>query len=219
MRRPRIAYSDNLKNAAQYRKRVFKDFNDIYIKQDRNKTGLGESDEEKVVLETGKFIPGKLYTYDYDPLYKDVLDYYDRRPIIMCQGTFFAEGTGNNILQGINFNFLPITAKVQTLDVFYKIFESEIKSSYHDAHRGSLFLNINRVISFFTEWNKMISVFDDGGDVGYQFAHRHYIISRIQNLRYIEYDHWEWIPFLNVEDITGVSLPEIYNLYWQSRNN
>ena len=33
-------------------------------------------------------IPGRFYTYKYDPLYKDKLDFYDTRPIMLCIKTY-----------------------------------------------------------------------------------------------------------------------------------
>ena len=214
MKRPIIAYKDNLKSST-LRKDYQKIFNDIYISGTRGKGGLGEANEEDIVLGTGKFIPGKIYTYEYDPLYKNELDYFDRRPIILCNGSYSA-GTGNEILQGINLNFLPEKARVQTLDVFYKSFESTIKQSYQSAHHQKVFLNISKIVSFFSEWLNVLKVFGDNGGVGYEFAYRNYIISRIKNLRYVEYDHWEMIPFLNPKEITGASIADIYTTYWKT---
>lgn len=215
MKRPRIAYKENSRDSARLRKSYTKDFSDIYINGSRKKDGLGESNEEKLVLGTGKFIPGKIYTFEYDPLYKNVLDYYDRRPIILCNGTYSA-GTGNEILQGINLNFLPEKAKVETLDIFYKSFESTIKQSYNAAHSEKVFLNVSKIVSFFTEWLSVLKIFGDTGGAGYEFAYRNYIISRVKNLRYVEYDHWEMIPFLNPQEITGASISDIYNTYWKT---
>ena len=219
MQNPRITYKNNLKRSSQISKTFNNDFKDIYIFGRKEKGGLNQFNEEEHIKDLGKFIPGKIYTYRYDPLYKDVLDWYDTRPIIMVQGTYFAKGTNNWILQGINFNFLPPEATALTLEKFWENFRSEIEKSEIYASNDMIFKAINKILFFFSRWKDVLKVFDSGSGVDYSFAYRNYIIDRIQDLRYVEYNHWEMLPFLQPKEIIGESLTNIYKLYNESRGS
>lgn len=212
MESPRATYIKNYKNAGRLRKEFTSTFNDIYISGTQTKTGLGDSNEEEAIRHLGKFIPGKIFTYQYDPLYKDRLDWYDTRPIILVMETKKA-GNGNWLVKGININFLPEIATVQTLEQFYDIFKDDINKSQNLSFLGKVNLNISKIYSFFTDWLSVISVFNDGAGVGFQFAYRTYIVSRIKDPRYVEYQHWEMLPFLNPQEIVGASIAEIYKTY------
>jgi hypothetical protein len=218
MRRPKIAYKDNLKNSVKNRTEFNKTFTDIYITNIIPKTDFLASNEEEAIIKLGKFIPGKIYLLDYDPLYKNVLDFYDNKPIIICNKTFHTR-TGNLILQGINLNFLPEQVRAQTLDSFYEAFEDDIQKSYEMGMMGKINLNITKIVGFFKEWVQVMNLFEKAGGVDYSYAYRNYIIPRISKVRYIEYQHWEWIPFLRTEDIVGLSVSQIYKQYYNSLKN
>ena len=54
-------------------------YKEMYIQDRRGKNGLGDTNEELLWRKNGMtFIPGKIYTYDYDPKYKDYLSFYDK---------------------------------------------------------------------------------------------------------------------------------------------
>ena len=210
---PRIRYNE-LKRVVVNPTKTYTDiFSDIYIKNTRQKTGIDDTNEEEAVLSKGKFIPGKIYTYSYDPLYKDVLDFYDTRPIVLVNNSFYAPGTGNNILEGINLNFLPTEIRVQTLEKFYYTFKDDIDRSRLAASQGQVNLSISRIMSFFADVAMKLKLFSSAG-VGYQFAYRRYIISRINDLRYVEYNHWEYLPFMDSRYTVGKMPEEIHKEYW-----
>lgn len=221
MDNPRITYEKNLKADINISKIMNKQFKDIYIingPEEKIKRGtLYDVNEEKIIINSNKFIPGKIYTYAYDPLYKDVLDWYDTRPIIMAQGVYRAKTTGNWILQGVNFNFLPPQAKVLTLEKFWETFKSEINQSIIYASNDMFFRAISKILSFFSKWKNILALFEANKQIDYSFAYRNYIINRIQNLRYVEYNHWQMIPFLEPKEIVGETLTNIYKLYQESR--
>ena len=215
MERPILTYNENKKNASILRKEFNSTFNDLYLKGDpmKPKEGLGVFNEEGAIISFGKFIPGKIYTFDYDPIYKDTLSYYDKRPLIFVHDVYKAS-TGNNIVAGVNLNFLPEEARIHALDLFWQNFKEDIQKSEDMAENNKIYLAINKIVSFFKEWVKVLKVYNGGGSLGYQYAYRNYAISHIKNLRYIEYNHWEMIPFLNPNFFNGASVQEVYKSYW-----
>lgn len=214
MDRPIHSYNDNLK-ILNIREEMTRRFNDLYVLNKRKKTDFLETNEEKSVIRLGKFIPGKIYTFFYDPLTKDKLSYYDIRPIILCNKVFTAKKTDNYIVSGINLNFLPEKVRVKLLDSFYEEFEDEINKSYDMGGEGRVNVNVREIIEFFDDWQEVLKYFGIAKGIGYQFAYRNYIIKRIELLRYVEYQHWEMIPLLKTENIIGETPEKIYTLYWK----
>ena len=215
MERPIFTYTENKKNASVLRKEFNLEFDNLYLKGDplKLKEGLGVFNEEAAIISLGKFIPGKIYTFDYDPINKDVLSYYDKRPLIFVHSTYKA-GTGNDIVTGVNLNFLPEEARIHALDLFWQNFSNDIQKSEDKAENNKIYLALNKIVSFFKNWVSVLKVYNGGGGLGYQYAYRNYAVSHIKNPRYIEYNHWEMIPFLNPKFFNGASVQEVYKLYW-----
>jgi len=219
MKSPILTYQTNKSNSAKIRGEFNREFKDIYYNGSKRseKDELGNTNEEKEVLQLGKFIPGKIYTFDYTPLYPDVLSFYDRRPLILVNNVFRAQTTQNDIVTGINLNFLPEFVRAQTLDTFWQNFKSEIEQSERKAEMGAINLAINRIISFFRDWTAVLKVYNGASGLGYQYAYRNYAIQQIKELRYVEYQHWEMVPFLKPEDFIGASIAEVHSKYWSSQ--
>jgi hypothetical protein len=80
---------------------------------------------------------GKIYTFQYrNPKTKDKLEYYDVQPNVFVLNTFKAETTNNDIIMGINLNFIPQTYRIQILDLV----QQHLKSAY-DADKGTRLQN------------------------------------------------------------------------------
>lgn len=156
------------------------------------------------------FIPGKIYTFEYDPLYKNKLDYYDTRPIILCHDVFRSKD-GNDIVVGVNLNFLPEKIKVGTLQIFYQNFKKDIEAGEDAASKKSIFIS-SRLITQLRDWLATVKIFSHS-NINYSFAYRNYIMSRVKLPSLVEYDDWNLIPFVQAQDITGKSLAEIYAEY------
>ena len=174
----------------------------------------GSKLNERKLLKSGSkkfFIPGKIYTFKYDPLYKNRLDYYDTRPIILCHETYRAEGTKNDIVVGVNFNFLPEKIKVGALQIFYEQFRKDIEAGEQAASRNSVFVS-SRMIAFLRDWLATIKIFSNS-NIHYDYAYRQYIRSRIKLESLVEYDDWNYIPFIEAEHIMGKPLAQIYKEY------
>ena len=58
---------------------------------------------------TTKLMPGKMYMYVYDPLYKNQIPYYDRFPCVLLYKRTISG------FSGINFHYLPYQMRVQLL--------------------------------------------------------------------------------------------------------
>lgn len=157
------------------------------------------------------FIPGKIYTFQYDPLNRDRLDYYDTRPIILCHDVYKSKN-GNEIVVGVNFNFLPEKVKVGTLQTFYDQFRNDINAGEQGASRNSIFISAKMITSL-KNWLSSVKVFESK-NINYGFSYRQYIRTRMKLQSLVEYDDWNLIPFIKAQDIMGKSLDAIYEEYY-----
>jgi hypothetical protein len=73
--------------------------------------------------------PGMMYTFAYDPKYKDTLPYYDRFPLI------FPINKTKGGFMGINFHYLPPRMRAQLMDALYGITNNK---RYDETTRLSL---------------------------------------------------------------------------------
>jgi hypothetical protein len=215
---PAAAYQRNIKERPAMKKEAYLYFNNKYFKDPFIDKGFLDSTERIKGKSIKQFIPGKIYTFRYDPVYKEILDFYDRRPIILCCGEWVAEGTGNRIVTGINLNFLPEIARVNTLEYYYNSVKGDLDQAYKITSETNQVTFIKRAIIVLQDIIKAFNIFNKAGKIGYQFAMRNYIVGQNMSQNVIvEYDDWEWIPFIQTKDIVGKSLSEIYKEYLLER--
>lgn len=216
MESPKKEYESNMKRT-EFRKEAYPFFLNKYFKDPRKSDFfLWDTNEREQVNKQKLWLPGRIYTFQYDPLYKDVLDYYDKRPIVFVHGVVKAKN-GNDILVGINLNFLPEKVRVTVLEYFYQQFKNDFAKSNDVVGKITI---IQRAIQFLKNWLGIQKIFDDQAKVGYQFAFRNYIISpaRMKGVTLVENTDWAYIPFLQTKDIVGKGLNEIYSEYKATLN-
>lgn len=209
---PKDFYKENRTNA-KIRRESYKMFFDKYQMNKPDPDGFKLTERELYKPSSKNFfIPGKIYTFRYDPLFKNKLDYFDRNPIILCHDNIKAKGTGNELVVGVNLNLLPEKIKAGTLQIFYENFKQDIEQGEYKANRGQTHISA-RLIKSLVDWLSTVSVFKNS-NIHYDFSYRQYIKPRIQHASLVEYDDWNYIPFIRPQEIMGKSLNEIYNDYY-----
>jgi hypothetical protein len=162
-----------------------------------------------------QLFPGRIYTFKYKPLYKDVLDYYDKRPIILAVDSFNAK-TGNNITVGINLNFIPNRVRLNMLEVLFKSFkrliDNDLRKRKNDKYNG---LPSYLFSSNYDYFGIIDYIFQSIVKSGYKYAIRSYIFTRMNNVSFIEYEDWGLIPLIESSDIVGSTTSEIHSAYWK----
>lgn len=222
MESPAQQYQDNKKNRPKIKQEAYPYFLDKYIKDPFNTTNdsLFSTSERVSAKTTRQFVPGKIYTFRYDPIHKDILDYYDKQPIILVCGQWLAPTTGNQIVTGINLNFLPEVERVNTLEYYYQSVKSDLDKAYKETEKTNKISFIKRALLVLQDLVQIFNIFGKAGKIGYQYAMRNYIIGgNMKNVSLVEYDDWQYIPFIQTKDIVGASLGEIHKAYNDNKNN
>lgn len=207
---------DDAQDKQQLRKESFQYFNDKYFKEPFTNYWIIEQTERFKARKLKFFMPGRIYTYQYMPHGTDVLDFYDKRPMVYIIGEFISPSSGMHIVQGVNLNFLPEKAKAQFIDTAYRIFGDayKIADEMSDDDRLASMKVINKLV---TNWFFMASNFDKNSKIGLAFAVRNYDITQIKNPVLIEVEDFEMVPYFVPRELAGKAVAFVYQLYAKSR--
>ena len=89
-------------------------------KNNQDDNSLVRAPEQKGYLHAGK-----ISIFTYNPIGKNVLDYYDKKPVVISLGQI---KKGNKIYElGINLNFIPAPYKWYILNTINKLYSGFIK--------------------------------------------------------------------------------------------
>lgn len=159
--------------------------------------------ERNIQSKTGSLELGKIYTFRYNPLKPDKLSYFDKNPLVLIVDRRKLNN-GSFIDIGVNLNFLPTQAKTYLIDRLKFAYGLYIKSNQFiipNNANGQKQLPINWFIA-----KRLLGK-------AAKFAIRSYYPNRRSRTYAFSYEKWVDLMFLNVEDIEGANLNQIYKLY------
>ena len=142
---------------------------------------------------------GKLYTFRYRPLDPNALGYYDKNPLVLVVDR--KKINGGYIDIGINLNFLPFNQKLTILNKMVSAYKGLIQSNTGIAPNKA---NTQKRLPINWEIAKRIL------GPSAKFALRSYYTSRRSETYCFSYESWKDLIFLDVQDIEGATLTEIY---------
>jgi hypothetical protein len=206
------------KDKDKLRKEAISFFNDKYYKNPFGDYWIIEQTERFRAKKLRFFMPGRIYTFQYmNPHTKDLLEFYDKRPMIYVIGEYVSPSSGYNILQGINLNFLPERAKASFINTAFNVFKDAyiVADDMSDKDR---FAYMKTIVNFITDWNFMTQNFDKQGKIGLSFATRNYDIAGIQQPVLIEVEDFPMVPYFVPKEFAGKPPAFVYQLYLKSRN-
>jgi len=130
-------------------------------------------------------VPGKIYTFTYDPKYKNKLSFYDVRPLNFILGHLpSAEGNKPNAF-GINLSFVPPRVRITILDEIQRVFGTLIISPNVESIRKGHQTMIKKMPIEYDVAKILLR------KSGFEFALRSYIYDRMHTKpRIIDYQNW-----------------------------
>ena len=148
-----------------------------------------------------RFRPGKIYSFDYSPITKD-LQWYDKHPVVLA-----LDSQNDNDL-GVNLNLLPIRIKEQLLDDLYGALSGQIKSAKGKSAASDKPLKIT--------YDGIKAYLDR---YGFGFAIRQYKPNRKTSQAVVSYDAWPKIALANLIELNGASVNDVRLLHSQYMRN
>jgi hypothetical protein len=129
------------------------------------------------------FKPGKIYIFKYDAKYKNVLDYWDRHPIVFALGKMQLEN-GSLVNLGLNISWYPPTFRKQIIDRIRKMYEPKYSKAIKNKGRLA-----NDQDPVYIDLYALKIALDQ---MGLSFAIRAYLPERIKNPKIcVCYEDWD----------------------------
>lgn len=149
-----------------------------------------------VQLRRSLMTQGHLYIFDYkNPKYKDVLEFFDTQPLVLCLGhTNSTEYVKNNI--GINLHLLPPRVRRMVLFEVWRMFNSQMKLNLYAKSQKQIDVNWQLVKRPLQKY-------------GVDFAIRSYIPPRQVNIIEFKQEDWSkaiWLPSAQYAKISASQL-------------
>jgi hypothetical protein len=175
-------------------------FDDVYVMK-----------EKKPIEESRTPIPkiGKIYTWFYDPLTKDEMDFFSWCPLTFIIGYKVTQG-GHLLPYGINLSFIPPSMRIKVLDTIIRLWNTQVINP-----------NIEKIKAGETPILDIPLYYDVAKKVlqnsGFEFAIRSYRLERFQSKPMIvSYEDWYKICTFPIRYIEKMQIRAIYWRYWRS---
>jgi len=186
-------------------------------------TEIETTDQEGLMIQlNGGFpIPGFIYTFLYPPTKGDeikiqsglkVKKYVDYVPLSFCLSL------GNGTFSGINLNTLPSLERVKFLEAYYDMYKSFFKDIENITENNKLALNKKFLTTIASnDGQLLLQNFSKKMGANFNYGYRNYNIKRVKQLRMIEYNEWNLIPFYSPKDAFKLmNQTQIHSAYWKT---
>ena len=207
-------YNDT-KDKDKRRKEAYPYLEKKYFKQPFKVEELFDAGERVLAKKLKFFIPGRFYTFRYDPLYAKQLPYYDKRPFVLVHGQS-TTADGNLILQGLNLNYFPESQRFELLSIYEDAFRKDLDQAKELVSKGQVGIMKNAILNL-QNWEFISKMFDVGGKLGYRWGFRNYILPRIVEPVLIEFSDWDIIPYFVPKEFIGAPPAKVWTEYTKFR--
>jgi len=161
--------------------------------------GLGDSKNMAIVKTNQRFLPGKIYLFEYeDPITIDRMPWFDAEPIVLSLG----QDGPTDI--GINLNLFPSREREIIVEKIFNTFQGKIES----ATRGNYNENALRQQPLAQcEYSRIINMMRRYG-VGYGI--RRYVPNLKSNQGVIAYEKWVDATLFEGGNIQGAGIGQVH---------
>jgi hypothetical protein len=162
-----------------------------------------------------RLLPGKIYVFRYKAKYKNILDYWDKHPIVLVLGNIM--GAKGKLVLGINISWYPPSARKYIVEKIREIYSQKYKESI--LKKG---FQANSQSPVYMDLYNLKTVLDQ---FGFSFAIRTYIPDLIISPKYcICYEDWDKAilldqPRIFPELVANDSFYSLRNIYEEFKNH
>ena len=164
-------------------------------------SGLKDRKEKAVGSTRGRFIPGKLYVFNYKPVSENLM-WFDDKPVVLALDPY----NGDDI--GVNITILPPNIREDFLDEVYEKYSAIIKAASKtksaDAQRGLPKFSYIGAKKYLEK-------------SGYDFAIRRYKKNGKSNQAVIAYKDWCKMAIIDFNSLQGIDKKQLIKLFEDHR--
>lgn len=148
------------------------------------------------------FLPGKVYSFEYN----DVLDkgkgFINRRPVIFFTG--YDNYEKKNLFNGIDLILIPPYFRLEFFTRIQSVYQDQIERNIKKEEIGE-----GRDQSPLKVDYQTLDIILKG--VPYKHSYRSWDLKKVRGVKEIPLEDWTRIVYLNTRSIQGTQLDEIYN--------
>ena len=135
-----------------------------------------------------RIVPGRMYSYLYDPKHKKTLPYYDRFPLI------FGVGPAPGGFLGLNLHYLPPKLRGELMDALHTVASNK---SYNESTKVKISYDILKKAGKFSLFQPCL---------------KHYLTGHVRS-KYVQIDpaDWDTALFLPLARFKGASRTKIWS--------
>jgi len=194
------------------------------LKADEKLLEIDSTDQESLMLKRngGYPLPGFIYTFLYLPQGGDLIkiriqgkekEYTDFVPIVFCTNV-----KGKNF-KGINLNTLPNLERVKFFEIYWNAYKNFFENVEELTENNKLALNVKFINLMSSPISKdILNIMGKIANANFNYGFRNYSMTKIKQLRMIEYVEWDYIPFYEPKNaFKGMNMKQIHDIYWRTK--
>ena len=148
------------------------------------------------------FLPGKVYSFEYNDKLEKGKSYINKRPVIFFTG--YQNYENKNLFMGMDLILIPPIFRLafftRIQSVFHDQIEKNIKMSDNGEERGQIPLR--------TEYQILDTILKG---IPFKHSYRSWDLKKVRDVIEIPFHDWTKIVYLDTRSIEGTQLNEIYN--------
>ena len=148
------------------------------------------------------FLPGKVYSFEYNDKLDKGKSYINKRPVIFFTG--YQNYENKNLFMGMDLILIPPIFRLafftRIQSVFRDQIEKNIKMSDNGEQRGQIPLR--------TEYQILDTILKG---IPFKHSYRSWDLKKVRDVIEIPFHDWTKIVYLDTRSIEGTQLNEIYN--------
>ena len=147
------------------------------------------------------FLPGKVYSFEYNDQLEKAKKYINKRPIVFFTG--FKSYEDKTIFYGIDLILLSPQFRIPFFTRIQSVYQDIIEKNQEKIDRG----DIKSQAPLKTDYETLDIILKG---INYKHASRAWDLKKVRDVVEIPYEDWTRIVYLDTRSIEGTQLNEIY---------
>ena len=157
--------------------------------------------DEKSTLQVSDFLPGKIYSIDYNDRLEKNKKFINKRPVIFFMGFFNYED--KMVFGGLDLILIPPQYRLAFFIRISSVYESQISTNIERLKKGDALDQVQLKCDYTT-----LDLIMKG--IPWKNSYRAWDLQKIKDAKEITYEDWTRIVYLHTRSIEGTPIEEIY---------
>lgn len=147
------------------------------------------------------FLPGKVYSFEYNDKLENGKKFINRRPVIFFTG--YDNYEKKNLFNGLDLVLISPIFRISFFTRVQSVFQDQIEKNIEKTERG----DGRDQVPLKTDYQTMDNILKG---IPYKHAYRSWDLKKVRDVVEIPFENWTRIVYLNTRSIEGTQLNEIY---------